>query len=755
CISCYRCVRFYKDYAGGDDLDVFGAHNHVYFGRYEDGPLENEFSGNLAEICPTGVFTDKTLKKHYTRKWDLTSAPSICNQCSLGCNTITAERYGTLRSVTSRYNGEVNGYFICDRGRFGYEYMNSDQRIRKPLIQNKTDQENRELNVLETLDELKKELVESEKVIGIGSPRASIESNFALQKYVGIENFYSGMSAKDHQLTALALDILKNSQAKTVSLREIEKADAVLILGEDLTNTAPMAALAVRQAVRNKAFKKAEKLQIPSWNDKAVREAAPNEKSPMYSATLSETKLDGVATKTFHTTPQEIANFGFAIAHELNSQSPKVKDLSTETLQLVKEAAKALKVAENPLVVTGTSCGVEDILKAAANVATSLCSNDKQTGLFITLPEANNFGVSLLNGKPLSELLQQETADKKESIVIIENDLYRRADAKLVDQLFENRKLIVLDHTHSKTTEKADFLLPAAPVAESTGSLINNEGRAQRFFQTFVPDHAIQASWRWMQAIADATSHKEMEPWEHLDDFLKAFENEYPIFRGITELTPPPDFNIAGQKIARESHRYSGRTAIHANKSVHEPQPAKDTESPLTYTMEGFHGEPPSSTIPYFWSPGWNSVQAINKYQIEVGGHLHGGDPGKRLLIADEIGKTSFYDASSQQKAAKGGSWNVIPLYQIFGSEELSSKSEAVSKRVPEPYLAISASEAEQNNLKPDSEVTLQIHGQSLRLSLKVKAQMPDRTIGLPVGLPGLPFIELPTTGKIKEVNNE
>ena len=71
CIQCYRCVRFYRDYAGGRDLDVFASHDHVYFGRHEDGVLENEFSGNLVEVCPTGVFTDKTLKSHYTRKWDL------------------------------------------------------------------------------------------------------------------------------------------------------------------------------------------------------------------------------------------------------------------------------------------------------------------------------------------------------------------------------------------------------------------------------------------------------------------------------------------------------------------------------------------------------------------------------------------------------------------------------------------------------------------------------------------------------------
>jgi NADH-quinone oxidoreductase subunit G len=134
CIQCYRCTRFYNDYAGGRDFGVFGWHNHVYFGRHADGALENEFSGNLVEVCPTGVFTDKTLKEHYTRKWDLQTAPSVCVHCGLGCNTIPGERYGMLRRIRNRYNGEVNGYFLCDRGRYGYEFVNSDRRIRQALI---------------------------------------------------------------------------------------------------------------------------------------------------------------------------------------------------------------------------------------------------------------------------------------------------------------------------------------------------------------------------------------------------------------------------------------------------------------------------------------------------------------------------------------------------------------------------------------------------------------------------------------------
>ncbi len=106
CIACYRCVRYYKDYAGGTDLGVYGAHDNVYFGRVEDGALESEFSGNLVEVCPTGVFTDKTHSERYNRKWDMQFAPSICHGCASGCNISPGERYGELRRIENRFNGD-------------------------------------------------------------------------------------------------------------------------------------------------------------------------------------------------------------------------------------------------------------------------------------------------------------------------------------------------------------------------------------------------------------------------------------------------------------------------------------------------------------------------------------------------------------------------------------------------------------------------------------------------------------------------
>ena len=165
CIACYRCVRFYKDYAGGEDLGVFSSNNRVYFGREKDGQFESEFSGNLTEVCPTGVFTDKTHSERYNRKWDMQYAPSICHGCSAGCNISPGERYGELRRIENRYNGEVNRYFLCDRGRFGYGYVNRADRPTQAL--ERINDKHVKINIDYALDETIKRL-QDKKIVGIG-----------------------------------------------------------------------------------------------------------------------------------------------------------------------------------------------------------------------------------------------------------------------------------------------------------------------------------------------------------------------------------------------------------------------------------------------------------------------------------------------------------------------------------------------------------------------------------------------------------
>ncbi len=314
CIACYRCDRYYKDYAGGKDFGVFGAHDNLYFGRETDGVFESEFSGNLIEVCPTGVFTDRTHSDRYNRKWDMQFAPSICQQCSVGCNISPGERYGELRRIENRFHGEINHYFLCDRGRFGHGYVNRKDRPRQPW--QVVNEEKQYLTVDEALDVSATALRNCQRIIGIGSPRASIEANFALRQCVGESNYFSGINAAELTLIQLSKTILQNSPARTPSLREMESADAVFIIGEDVTQTAPRIALALRQAVKNKGLQLAAENKISHWHAAGIKDVAQNAKSPLFIASLAGTRLDDVAEMTCRGPADNIARLALAVAHQ-------------------------------------------------------------------------------------------------------------------------------------------------------------------------------------------------------------------------------------------------------------------------------------------------------------------------------------------------------------------------------------------------------------------------------------------------------
>jgi NADH-quinone oxidoreductase subunit G len=745
CIQCYRCVRFYKDYAGGKDLDVFAAHDHVYFGRAQDGILENEFSGNLAEVCPTGVFTDKTLKEHYTRKWDMTMAPSICQHCSLGCNIIAGERYGELRQITSRFNGEVNGYFICDRGRFGYEFVNSINRVQQPLIRGKIPDAVDKLSLYNRLNEI----LSNNKVIGIASPRASLESNFTLMQLVGKENFYQGVSETEAQLMCTILHALNSGHIHTPSLKETEKADAVLVLGEDLTNAAPLLALALRQAVHKKSFENAGEINIPSWHDAALREFAQQKKGELFMAYPTQTKLDEIAAFSLHISPDDIARLGFAIANYLNDMAPAPESMDDDTLKYARQIADILKKAESPLIICGTSLFNEAILKAASNIAFALETKDKKASLCFVVPECNSMGLAMMQAPSLSQAEKVLENGEADTVIILENDLYRRGVKKDVDIFFNQcKQVIVLDHLHNDTTNRADILIPVGTFAEADGTIVNNEGRAQCFFQVFMQENVnFRESWRWLDEFRQFKNGLSPEDLTAPGDLMAEMVGLMPQFKGAETVSPPADFLIYGQKIPREPHRYSGRTAMLANINVSEPKPPEDHDSALSFTMEGYKGMPPPSLTPFYWAPGWNSVQSINKYQTEVGGPLLGGDPGKRLFQETPVAKNAFLNNIPPAFKASPGEWLIVPLPHIFGSEELSIYTPGIAERSPKPYVIISKHDGENLNISDGDIIQVQIKDRNYELPARIKEELLEGLAGIPFNIPGLSGIAWPAKG--------
>ena len=750
CIQCYRCVRFYRDYAGGKDLNAFSSKNTVYFGRQDDGSLENEFSGNLVEICPTGVFTDKTLTKHYTRKWDLSNAPSVCVHCSVGCNIIASERYDSLRRVMSRYNGDVNGYFICDRGRFGYEFVNDEKRIR--TVGNRSE---KNVPVHEVTDEtlyasLENTFATGKKIIGIGSPRASLESNYALLALVGKENFYHGISEKEQLLTKTVLSFLQVSGIQTPSLKQIEKADTILILGEDLVNTAPMIALAVREASRNAGKEMALKLGIPVWNAEPVIQVTQDIKSPVFIATPFKDSLDDLAASTFRASNNDIANLGNAIASALNDKAPTIKLKDKEQQILVEKIASTLKNAKNPVIISGINCNDENIIHAACNIATALQKNDNSILLSIVLPECNSMGLAFMDGKSLDTLIAQGENKNIETLIVLENDLYRRASEKKVNQLFQRSKqVIVLDQLTGKTTSKADIVIPVATFAESEGTLVNYEGRAQRYYKTIVNKNQVKESWRWLAEFIRIKNNGLSVEWKRFDEIVSSMAKDLPAFYTLKDYFSDADFRMMNEKIARQPLRYSGRTSIHAKTAVSETGIERDSDSPLSFSMEGIQGMPRPSLIPFYWSPGWNSVQAVNKYLDEPNGQMKGGDSGIKLIEPAGIAQNNYFEPENKPFVLQKGQWLVVPAFQIFGSEELSSTAVTLAKRIPEPFVYLNPEDSNTLGVKNGDMVQLEISTSLLKIKVKIEESIGQGIAGLSVNLPGMAFIDLPGKGKI------
>ena len=768
CITCFRCVRFYRDYAGGTDLQAMGSRDRTYFGRAEDGVLENVFAGNLVEVCPTGVFTDKPFSRSYTRKWDLQSAPSICNGCSVGCNISASERYGKLKRVHNRYHSDVNGYFLCDRGRFGFHYINTpaqgaknqeDVRLRQAGKRNAAGAYD-VLSSAQAVAELAA-LVRQGKLVGVGSPRASLETNHALRTLVGAANFSNGLSATELGLNTFVLDTYRAGVAHVPTLTEMEQADAVLVLGEDVLQTAPRIALALRQAVRNVTFELGKQAAIPAWQDAGIRMHARDARSPLYAANVLPTDDADIATGLLHASPDDLAQVGVAIARAIDGTSAGAPGARTDDAHraFVESAAAALAGAKRPLIVAGTSLGHMDVLQAARAVAEAVRARGVEPALCFVVPECNSLGATLQGGLSVDAVLDAIEQGEIDTLVVAENDLFRRASgARVRAALAKVRNVVALDTVVTGIVENANLVFPAAAFAESEGTYVNYETRAQRFFQVFQPEAPIAASWRWLSeaaqfagagagAAAGAAAGADAA-WQHVDDVVVAMDAE-PGLAGVIAAAPNaayrPDAGLhLDVKLPRQPHRYSGRTAMNAKFNLHEPKQPVDAESPLAFSMEGTLDNA-SPLLPYVWTPGWNSNQAITRFQKAAGGELKGGAGGVRLInqAVSMDGPRSGLPALPARADVGAGQLYGVPLWSVFGSDELSSLSGPIIERSRRAFVVLNTADASRLGLSDGNDALVDSGDSSdaVRLRVLLNDHMAAGHVGYACGMPGsLPF---------------
>ncbi|MCG8607698.1 molybdopterin-dependent oxidoreductase, partial [bacterium] len=193
CILCSRCVRFCDEISKTHELGIFNRGDHAELLPYPGRELDNKYSGNTIDICPVGALTDRDFRFR-TRVWYLNETKSICPGCSNGCNIYVHHndhrpyKANGMRvsRIKPRYNPDVNQWWICDEGRYGFTHVDAPTRILQP--QRKVDRNWEQMTWLEMIDEVGtrlRELIETHGSDALGvllSPQLTVEDLFIARK---------------------------------------------------------------------------------------------------------------------------------------------------------------------------------------------------------------------------------------------------------------------------------------------------------------------------------------------------------------------------------------------------------------------------------------------------------------------------------------------------------------------------------------------------------------------------------------------
>ena len=256
CILCYRCIRVCDE---GMDVNAYGigfraAHSEIIPNRGQE--LECEECGMCIDICPVGALTSGTYR-YKTRPWELNYTGTVCNHCGDGCKTTLSIRNNEIIRANNRDHSGMNGEFLCVKGRFGWDFVNSDQRLAAPLVRRNGRQEQASWEeALELTTSRLKDLMAKhgpDTVAVIGSNRTTNEENYLLQR---LARGVIGTNNVDHHRTAdFSTLVATLSEAKATdryaTVEDAAQASSILLIGNDPTHQHPLIAYKIREAVRS------------------------------------------------------------------------------------------------------------------------------------------------------------------------------------------------------------------------------------------------------------------------------------------------------------------------------------------------------------------------------------------------------------------------------------------------------------------------------------------------------------------------
>jgi NADH-quinone oxidoreductase subunit G len=532
CVLCWRCVRFCSEIAEDKSIVLLDRGDHTIVGTFQDKPYVSNFSGNVIELCPVGALTSRKQRFNF-RPWELQNRPSICPHCPMGCNiNVSVRKSDEVIRFLSRDNPEVDDSWLCDRGRFNFEFINSPERLRSPLIRRgDAFEETSWSEALEFIAGRLQSILETDgpdAVAGVASPRLTNEDLYIFRRFM---RDVVGTRAVDHYprpqlaLTPSEQASLRSIDEKLMPIAGLNNAKTIILLGADPSEREPVMELRVRQAIN----KSQAKLAVLNPD---------------------EITLSSKAHRTLRYAPERFADMCRSLAaelHDTGSQNEsQATSSSTPDEQNMWDLVQAtLKEGPFAVIYDDSFTGVTDkgdAVSALASVVDAL-GTIGSVGTLPLLDACNSMGARDLDvlpitdtgaswGVPLVQQLMSPGSPVRAAFVLGSNLVKGEPGLGLAEKLRGLDLLVVHELFLTDTARLADVILPAASFAEKLGTFTNTERRVQAITETVPAPGIARADW---EILVDLSQYLERPLSYTLPGEIWAeIAAEVPAYRGLS-----------------------------------------------------------------------------------------------------------------------------------------------------------------------------------------------------------------------------
>lgn len=447
CIQCARCIRFQDEIVDEPVIGFYQRARALQIVSLSDPPFDSYFSGNTTDICPVGALTTADFR-FAARPWELKSAASICTQCPVGCNTTLNTRREAkaggrfvVKRVMPRQNELINEIWICDKGRFGYHYAESEERITTPLVRKEQGlvpvSWDEAINLVEQRFRLA-----GESVFTLVGERLSNEDYFNImqvtQKVGGRPALYTRMGGGEY--------VQRFGLGSGTNFADMGPETAILVVASDLQEEAPIWWLRVKQAA-----------------DRGAKLIVLNPR---------RTRLD----------PYAVHVIRYPYGEEVAALRSLLDDRPVD--ETVKAALADFAGAENRVVVYGSEgIGLPETTALAHAGAELLLkygySGQANNGLLAVWPHNNTMGAWDMGFRPASDLPDALAGAR---LAWIAGADPAGDHPTLRTALQEAGFVVVQELFMTETAQMADVVLPALPFTEREGTYTSGERQVQRFY---------------------------------------------------------------------------------------------------------------------------------------------------------------------------------------------------------------------------------------------------------------------------------